>query len=263
MSRYVTDKRALHLQGRLAERDWQIITSLARMRVATAAQLGALHFEGIAKRRARRRLASLTGQRVLARLPRMVGGPRGGSTGHVYALDGGGQRLAGLASGRPPERPRPVGEAFLNHALAVTEVYVRLVLAERQGQLKVVQFDAEPLSWRSFFGPGGVRVTLKPDAYAELLVDGYHDHWFLEVDMGTERSPALTRQCRLYRGYWQGGADEADGGVFPRVLWLAPNEGRAEALRQVVRRQPHDATQMFDVALSSAVVERMLQGAAP
>jgi len=263
MTRYVTDKRVHQLEGRLAERDWQIIATLARMRVATAAQLEALHFEGIAKRRARRRLASLTNQRVLARPARMVGGPRGGSTGHVYALDVGGQRLAGLASGRPPERPRPVGEAFLNHALALTEVYTRLVLAERQGLLRVLRFDAEPLSWRSYFGPGGVRVTLKPDAYAELIVDGYHDHWFLEVDLSTERSPALTRQCHLYRGYWQGGAEEADGGVFPRVLWLVPNERRAQALRQVFRRQPHDVAQMFDLALLDAVVERMLQGAAP
>lgn len=263
MSHYVTIKRVLRLHASLAERDWQIVMTLAGVRVATAAQLGVLHFEGVSKRRARRRLASLTNRRILARLPREIGGPRGGSTGHVYALDVAGQHLAGLAKGKPPERPRPLGEAFLAHALGVTDVYVRLVLAERQGRLKVLRFDAEPQSWRSFYGSGGVRVMLKPDAYAVLLMDGYRDHWFMEVDRGTERRPALHRQCELYRGYWQSGANEADGGVFPRVLWLVPSEQRAASLRQVFHRQPSNAADMFDVALSSQVVERVLQGAAP
>ncbi len=263
MSRFVTSKRVQQLRESLSERDWEIISTLARVRVATAAQLESLHFADVARRRARRRLASLTGRRVLARLPRTVGGPKAGSSGHVYALDVAGQRLSDLAAGGRPGRPWVLGAAFLAHSLAVTEVYVRLVLAERQGTLRVIRFSAEPKSWRSFFGPGAARVVLKPDACAVLLVDGDEDHWFVEVDISTESAPTLARKCNLYRSYWQSGAEEAESGVFPRVLWLVPNERRAEVVRGVIRRQPAQAVELFDVALTAAVVKRVLQGAAP
>ena len=117
-------------------------------------------------------------------------------------------------------------EAFLAHSLAVTDVYVRLVLAERVGALEVRRFSAEPQSWRICYGPGGVRTKLKPDAYVVLAVDGYEDHWFIEVDLGTERAPALGRKCALYRAYWQSGTEEADGGVFRACCgWCATSGG--------------------------------------
>lgn len=263
MTRYVTSNRLHRLRAELTERDWQVVNTVGRMRVASASQLKALHLADVAHRHAQRTLTSLVRRRVLARLPRMVGGVRGGSAGHIYTLDVAGQHLVGLAAGKRPERPRGVREAFLAHSLAVTDVYVRLVLAERVGALEVRRFSAEPQSWRICYGPGGVRTKLKPDAYVVLAVDGYEDHWFIEVDLGTERAPALGRKCALYRAYWQSGTEEADGGVFPRVLWLVRDERRAEVLREVVRRQPGDAAQLFDVALIDRVVARVLLGAAP
>jgi hypothetical protein len=263
MSRFVTSKRLHQLQGGLTERDWQIIATLARVRVATSSQLMDLHLSEITTRRAQRKLASLVNRRVLARLPRVVGGPRAGSMGHVYALDVAGQRLADLATGARPGRPWPLGAGFLAHSLAVTDVYVRLVLAERAGSLRLARFVGEPGSWRTFIGPGGGRLVLKPDAYAVVLVGGYEDHWFLELDLGTESAPTLSRKCNVYRGYRRSGAEQARIDVFPRVLWLVPDERRAEVVRRVIRRQPGDSVEMFDVALSDAVVERVLQGAAP
>ncbi len=195
MSRYVTSKRLQRLRESQTERDWQIIATLARVRVATTSQLIALHFQDIALRRAQRKLASLTQRRILVRLPRAVGGPKAGSTGHVYALDVAGQRLSDLASGGRPGRPWPLGERFLTHSLAVTEVYVRLVLAERTGSFRLARFAGEPGAWRTFLGAGGGRVVLKPDAYVVVLLNGYEDHWFVEVDLGTESVPTLSRKC--------------------------------------------------------------------
>lgn len=261
MNASITRKRLHELRGGLTERDWQIISTLVQVRVATAGQLEVLHFAGVAKRRTRRSLASLTGRRILARLPRTIGGAQGGSSGHVYALDAAGQRLADLAEGGRVRRPWPLGTGFLGHSLAVTDVYARLVLAERAGSLRIMRFAGEPDSWRTFFGPSG-RVALKPDAYVVLLVSGDEDHWFFEVDMGTEHAPTVARKCAVYRSYWQSGSEDADEGVFPRVLWLVPDERRAEVLRRVIRRQPDGAT-LFDVVLLSRVVERVLRGAAP
>ena len=111
MSRFVTSRRIQQLRESLTERDWEIISTLARMRVATAGQLESLHFADVARRRARRRLTSLTGRRILARLPRTVGGPQAGSSGHVYAFDVRGNgcatwRQAGVQDGRGPSGRR-------------------------------------------------------------------------------------------------------------------------------------------------------------
>jgi hypothetical protein len=104
-------------------------------------------------------------------------------------------------------------------------------------------------------------VTLKPDAYAVLMVDGYEDHWFFEIDLATEAAPTVARKCAVYRGYWQSGTEQARGGVFPRVLWLAPDERRADVLRGVVTRQPGEAAGLFDVATFDAMMVRLRRGA--
>jgi hypothetical protein len=181
----------------------------------------------------------------------------------VYVLDVAGQRLASLADGGRVRRPWALGAIFLDHSLAVTGVYVRLVMAERAGSLRVVRFVGEPGTWRSFLGPGGARCMLKPDASVDLLVDSRENYWFLEVDLGTEHAPTIARKCDLYRRYWVSGAEDERTGVFPRVLWLVAEERRAEVIRSVIRRQPDEGRELFDVALASAVVERVLQGAAP
>jgi hypothetical protein len=267
MSGSVTARRLLQLRAGLTGRDWDIISTLARIRVATAAQLEALHFESVAKRRVRRSLASLTDRRILGRLPRRIGrtigGPMAGSSGHVYVLDVAGQRLASLADGGRIRRPWALGEGFLVHSLAVTDVYMQLALAERSGSIGNLRFDGEPRTWRSFLGPGGGRILLKPDAYVVLEVGGDRNYWFLEVDLGTEHAPTIARKCDLYRYYWQSGTEDERTGVFPRVLWLVPDERRVEVIRGVIRRQLDEGRELFDVALSSAVVERVLQGAAP
>ena len=261
MSVTVTTKRLVELRSGLIERDWQIISTLARVRVATGAQLEALHIEDVSRRRAQQRLATLVRHRVVSRLPRVIGGVRAGSSGHVYTLDVAGQRLVDLDAGRRPGRPRGVGALFLTHALAVTEIFVNLQLAERAGQLRVVRFVGEPGAWRGFHGPGGARVTLKPDAYAVLAVDGFEDHWFLEVDLGTEAASTLTRKCSVYRSYWQCGVEQARHDVFPRVLWLVQDERRADLLAGVIARQPAEARSLFAVSLHADAVARMLGGA--
>lgn len=263
MTGSITSNVLWRLRSELADRDWQIIATLERVRLATSGQLEDLHFANVSQRRARRRLETLTELRILTRMPRRVGGVRAGSRGHVYALGMAGQRLSDLDRDRRPRPPRAVGERYVNHVLAVTAVYVRLILAERAGMLRLGRFDGEPASWRTFFGPGGGRVTVNPDAYAVLILDGDEHHWFLELDLSTEHAPTIARKCAVYRSYWQSGTEEARTGVFPRVLWLVPDQARAEVLRSVIRRQSGEAAELFDVALSGAVVERVLQGAAP
>jgi hypothetical protein len=258
---YVTASRLAELDRTLAGRDWAIIATLARVRVATVGQLERTCFAEVSRRQARQSLASLADRRVVARLPRVVGGVRAGSAGYVYALDVAGLRLARPDQARP-QRPWSVGTAFLAHSLAVTEVYVRLVEHGRTGALRLVEFVAEPGCWRTFFGPGGGRLVLKPDAFVVVRLGGYEDRWFIEVDRGTEASTTLARKCEVYRWYWASGTEQARTGVFPRVLWVVPDERRYQSLVEVLGRQPAEAWALFTVATFEQVVERMAAGAA-
>src|SRR5262245_49793571 len=152
-SPYITARKLAELRHSLSERDHHVVATLARVRVATGAQLGRLHFGDVGPRQQRDTLARLENLSVLARLPRTVGGVRAGSAGSVFVLGLAGQRLA--QSGRRPHRPWSVGAAFLTHSLSVTEVFVQLTEADRAGRVRLVGFDGEPACWRSLSGPGG------------------------------------------------------------------------------------------------------------
>jgi len=259
-NRYVTARRLAALDRGMSDRDRAVLTTLARVRVATARQLYRLHFQGVTRRQARAGLASLAGRRLIARLPRVVGGVRADSTGYVYALDVAGTRLVRPGRERP-QRPWSVGRAFLDHSLAVTDLYVRLTEAERAGRLHLADFVTEPGCWRRFHGPGGARLVLKPDAALRLRLGRYEDRWWLEADCGTESRTTLARKCEVYRRYWQAGVEQARTGVFPRVLWLVPNEQRQGVLVDVIARQPEDARPLFVVAPFASAIDRLVQGA--
>ncbi len=263
-SSYVTAASVHRLRLGLTDREADIIRTLTSVRVATALQLEALHYADVTTRRARASLASMVERRIVARLPRVVGGVRAGSAGYVYGLDVAGARLAALigrGGTEQPVRPWGLGRTFLAHSLAVTELYVQLMVATARGELRLVSFSGEPRCWRSFSGPGGVR-ALKPDAHVVIETDGYEDHWFVEVDLATEAASVVGRKCGVYRRYWQTGIEQDRTELFPKVLWLVPDQQRAERLSTVIAHQPTEARPLFVVALQEAAVVRMRQGAA-
>ena len=139
---------------------------------------------------------------------------------------------------------------------------MRLVESERERELVLRGFVTEPHSWRSFHGPGGGRLVLKPDAYVHVGVNGFDDHWFCEVDRGTESPNTLARKCSLYRAYWSSGREQARSGVFPRVLFLVPDERRHEVVVDVFGKQPPESWALFAVAQFDNAVRRMEAGAA-
>ena len=129
--------------------------TIGRLRLATGAQLERLHFTDLSStcpsRIRRRVLHCLTSWRILATLPRRVGGIRAGSTGLVHTLDTAGAwfiRLQATNAGHnTPRRATQPGAAFTGHTLAVTELYVQLVEHARAGAFRVAVFDAEPACW--------------------------------------------------------------------------------------------------------------------
>jgi hypothetical protein len=252
----LTPARLLALDARLSEREREIVTTVARLRLVSGRQLERLFFSGGGSRQsnarlARKALSELVSMGLLRRLQRRVGGVRAGSAAFVYETGPAGQRLLAYWRGEGIARTRGAhepGGAFVAHTLAVAEVYVRLREASRISRLELVSFAAEPDCWREFVGLGGRRLTLKPDIHLRLGLEEFEDSWFVEVDRATESSTVIRRQCEAYLAYWRSGREQAANEVFPRVLWIVPHEKRAQLVEQVIAALPADTHRLFAVA---------------
>lgn len=256
-ARYVTAAVAHELSAQLTEADVAVLRRVLELRFASGNQLKRMHFNGSTDRAARRALLRLTCLDVLERLPRQVGGVRAGSAGFVYRLGLAGQRIA-LERGWLPERrrrrSRVPGTLFLRHALVVAELHARLVEADRSRRLELLELRAEPACWRTHSGIGPQRLILKPDSYLRLGAGDFELSYFIEVDLGSEGMGALSRQLRAYAAYFESGREQAERGVFPKVLWVAPDEKRVEAIRECVKRLPRPARELFQVELFADAV---------
>lgn len=260
MTRYVTAAVVRELDAQLTERDRAVLRSVLQLRFVSGDQLARMHFAECDPRAARRTLLRLTRLDVLERLPRVVGGIRAGSAGYVYRLGLVGQRIA-LERGWLPERrrrrSRVPGTLFLNHALAVAELHTRLIEASRDGHLELLELSAEPACWRSYGGIGAQASTLKPDSYVRLGNGDFEDSYFIEVDMGSEGSRALLRQLRVYVAYFDSGKEQAERGVFPKTLWIAPDERRVKAIEDCVRRLPRENRELFQATSFSCLLDTL------
>lgn len=258
-ARYATRAAVAGLLDRLSARDLAILQTVSSLRFISGAQLIRMHFVGSGdpaseSRAARRALGRLVELDCLARLPRRVGGIRAGSSGFVYHLGLAGQRLAVLSGWQPERRARRShvpGSAFLHHALAVAELHTLLVEGDRAGRFELLTLAAEPVCWRSYVGGIGGQRVLKPDSYIRLGVGEYEDSYFIEIDMGTEGSQTLDRKLGEYVTYAGSGQEQERRGVFPRVLWLAPDETRVEVIERCIRRLPTQTRELFAVARQS------------
>ena len=244
----------LELGATLPEPERQLIGIVEKLGLVThrqAATLLTTETSTTAARGVRRTLKRLTEAGLLVRLNRRIGGVRAGSSGYVYGLGPAGQRLIaywdgqGLVRGR--FRPEPGGR-YVRHRLAVSDVYVQLVRAERGGLLDLLTFDAEPNCWRRLGdGFGGSR-TLKPDAFVRIGLGAYEDRYFVEVDLASESRRVIADKVRAYLDYFRSGHEQATHGVFPRVLLLTLTEERRAALVETCSRLPAEAWQLFTIA---------------
>lgn len=256
--------------SRLSERDWAVLHDLARVRLLTGRQVQRLHVaEGSAltqARRARAVLERLHDLRLVSRLERRIGGVRAGSAGYVYGLATLGQRLVtqhGPAGGRRLRAPWTPSPSFVDHVLDVSELYVRLRELERaDSTIKLLAFDAEPTAWRPWQSADGEELLLKPDAFTSVAVDDIEYLHFVEVDRSTESSTVLRRKAEVYAAYWQSGTEQGRLGVFPRVLFVVPDERRYAQIIDALSRVDPDTWRLF-AAVRQADAHHALAGRPP
>lgn len=236
----------------LSARDGTILQFLSTQKFASTAQLRRRHFHGhatdsAATRACLRVLDRLLQHRLVSRLERRIGGTRHGSAGFIWHLDVAGERLT-----RPKDAPRRhVGDpstAFLDHTLQITETVVTLHELTTGTDTKLSRIDVETAAWRTFLTGHGTTTVLKPDLFARVSTPDYDDHWYIEIDRGTEHLPVLLTKCRTYAAYRRTGAAQTEHGVFPRVLWVMPTQRRVARLTAAIGADPDLPDRLFVAA---------------
>jgi hypothetical protein len=248
------------LRSQLSNRDLAIVSSVTEFRFLTGRQLQVLHFDGqhnttaSSARSCRRVLNRLTSLHILQRLDRRVGGIRAGSASFVYCLDFAGHRLT--ASGRERHGHWQPSQTFMDHALAIADLFVRVVIASHAGRLQLVRYETEPQTWRTI--PGyGTNDILRPDLSLVLTHGELEYHWRVEVDLATEHAGTIRRKCEQYLRYWQSGAAGDDAEVFPRVAWLTTSPTRADRIREIAEQAQGDVP-LFEVGLLDRPLDVLL-----
>lgn len=257
--------RLAELAGRLSDRDQAIVADMVRLRFVTSGQVMRLHFAAIEQaatrtRRTQRSLRCLVQLGLLLRLRRRVGGVRAGSASLTFAPTAEAIRLVSYMAGGGVPAARQVvepGHSFVDHTVAVNELYVRLIEAARLGECELLDHQAEPDCWRRFLGSGGQTLSLRPDAFVAIGVAELEQRSFIEVDRDTQGASALRRKLACYVAYWRSGAEQQRHQVFPRVIWQAERPRRRQVIADLITELPEPAGRLFVVTGQDSTVEAL------
>lgn len=258
----LSQRQLVTLANHLPSREQEIVRTVERFKLLQADQIRRMFFHEIATdngraRVCRRSLADLTDAGVIRRLDRRVGGVGGGGSGYVYAVTAAGRRLlaywngTGLGSDRGMHEP---GAGFVEHTLAIAELYVTLVETDRDQRLELLAFDAEPACWRTYTTPFATNVIVKPDALVSVAVGEYEISSFVEIDRATQGRGALLRKVNTYIAYYKTGREQAAEGVFPRVVWIAATAVRAGFLADLIAALPAESRRLFAVTTAAGAL---------
>lgn len=188
------------------------------------------HLAGL--RATHRTLKKLRTHGLIAMMERTIGGATRGSTAAIWTLTNTGLRAAnhGGDAGSFRRRLTEPTLIFLRHELAVAELHLALKEAALSEVAQLRHLQLEPLCWRRYLGPLGAMTVLKPDLAVEIQSANFDSHYFLEVDLATERPHRVIAKCLQYQEYYRSGEEERRTGVLPLIVWVVPTESRRQEL---------------------------------
>jgi len=252
----------------LSPRDQEVLRAVARHRFLTTQHVERLVFHDHASalsaaRTCRRVLRRLHQLDLVTPLERRVGGFGAGSATSIWHLAPVGVRVLSFLSGDGlAPRIREPSVRFVAHTLAVAETHLRLIEATRTGRFELTSVQIEQESWRSYQTAAGGTDYLKPDLAVITSTEQFEDHWFLEVDLGTEHLPTIQRKCQQYQAYRQTGTEQAASNIFPVVVWIAPNQRRADKLAAAIFGHRTLDQALFRVTVMDQLTNLITGGAA-
>ena len=242
----------------LSKRDRAILQSLKNCRLLSTDQVRRLHFSvsanpDAARRAATRALFKLMGKGLVQQIERHIGGVGSGSSAYVWHLKKTGAELLYLCEhgDAKPYRQRYYEhtEIFARHNVAVSEAYTRLYELSCAKGMEALRVEWEPRCWRELADAYGASTYLKPDLYVVTDTKDYEDHWFFEVDLDTEAPVRVIRKCEQYIRHYRSGHEQKARGVFPRIVWIVPDEKRRDCLRRHIEENLPGYTDLFTVAV--------------
>ncbi|HUD11233.1 MAG TPA: replication-relaxation family protein [Candidatus Saccharimonadia bacterium] len=139
---------------------------------------------------------------------------------------------------------------FLNHRLAVTELYVTCRERSNDERTPTLElFEPEPTCWRRVPTRYSKDRILRPDTFLVLTAEGKHRPRFIEIDMGTERLERIGEKVKLYLDYcYEGREQERYDGLFPRVVFLVLDEDRKQRMEEYIRKLLHEHSPYRDLS---------------
>lgn len=248
-TRRVGRRALVAMRAQLSQRDLDVLRSIKQFRLIQIHQLQRLHFGGHASeasgaRVARRVLKRLHGLDLVHRLDRRIGGIRAGSAGHIYALSPNGHRLLGTSTRKRRSEP---ALGFVTHTCAIAELGSLVVKHSRNRRFVLLELQTEPECWRA-------DQRVKPDLHLVVANRRTELSWFVELDCGTESSRTIERKCQTYDDYRASGAEQRINTVFPKVLWVAPDEHRAGHIRSAANQVN---ARLFDVVTFDRALDHL------
>jgi hypothetical protein len=265
MTNYISKHKLAEIFAKTTAREFQILELLNFAKFMTTDQLCRQFFakmsnELSAKRATNRTLKKLEAEKLVAKLPRRVGGyvreSYGGSAASVWWLSETGYKILRMKHTQwLPSRKRVLEKSplFLTHDLMIAEIATRFCEMETSRKISQLKIEWEPRAWRSFMN-GGESVCLKPDLFATFVNAGYEESYFLEIDRATENVQRIFAKCQTYVAYFNTGVEEKTRGLTPYIVWLVPDEKRAEQILKMLREKLPEASVLFQV-----IVEKELE----
>lgn len=223
----------------LTQRQDQTLHLLARFRFLTRAQVEAFLFPpgseitpGSRTVMAKRVLTSLKKRDLVRHAVRGVGGPRGGSSPHVWYLTPKGARAMNTEQSIGPRRRAPRGGFLAAHATTVADVALAFRNAARQQPgHELAEFLCDWEIRQQFDN-----AAIVPDAFLIYASSAIEVSAFVEVDLGTEGMKFFTKKVERYLDFRRSGAWEKPYGVWPVVLVVAPTRARTTLLKAAAER---------------------------
>lgn len=262
----ISRKQLQELDGRLGERDRELLGAVQQYRYLMTGQIKRLLFmdsvnSSAGLRAASRSLKKLSEYGLVDSLSRRIGGIRAGSSSLIWYLTHAGERLLRLHNVKafPVRRHFEPSAYFLAHTLAVAETAIRLIEISRMHEPQIAALQLEPECWR-MYSSGGASCSLKPDLYASTVSEEYEDRYFIEVDLDTESPAKIIEKCQKYHVYYRSGMEQEESGMFPLTVWIVPSTARKETLIRYLRETFDKQAKLFAVITGDELEHLILEG---
>ena len=241
------------IEAHLTARDHAVLQSLRRYRFLSSSQIGRLYVTDCRTVTSRTRqqnllLKRLSGYGLIRALAQRVGGEGGGSSRKIWYLTEAGCRLLTLndPGANPRQRFSEPSTALLRHTLACSECAVQMTCICRESEdLELMQVDSEPACWRCYRDAEGRLNYLKPDLFAITSCGEYEEHWFIEMDLGTEAPMDVVEKCDAYLRYYYTNIEQKETDLFPLVVWVAIDQKRKDLLQGYIEEHIQGHPKMF------------------